>query len=432
MRMAKKIAVGVTLLGIASLIVYLTTQYWLPGYRTDTPPKMSAATQPDIKEDQQRKVWVCPMHPEIMQDHPGACPICGMDLVHQKSSAGHDHGIHVDTASIQKLGVRLVAIKRMSIGQEIHTYGNVAIDGHATYNAHSKLDGWIKKSYIDSVGQQIKKGQVIYEIYSPDLIAEQKEYLRYLVRREQSLKTIETTAPSVENPYVAELLQELHRERAKLLYKDIGMDFVRQLEDSKQPIEVVKILASQGGVVTQINAREGSFVTPTPTLFSWTDVSRVWVNVFLYPDQAARVKSGDAVTIRSPDGHEVRANLSFLSPLAENGKINARAEIDNAGTHFHPGGFVDVIIHTSPRKVLALPRSSVIHTGEGELTILSRGDGHFLPVHIETGIESGDWVEVVDGLLEGAEVAVSGQFLLDAAASMHDATQRMQESHRHQ
>ena len=126
MRMAKKIAVGVTLLGIASLIVYLTTQYWLPGYRTDTPPKMSAATQPEIKTAGQGQVWICPMHPEIMQDHPGACPICGMDLVHPKGLVGHDHGIHVDTASIQKLGVRLVAIKRMSLGQEIRTYGNVA------------------------------------------------------------------------------------------------------------------------------------------------------------------------------------------------------------------------------------------------------------------------------------------------------------------
>lgn len=436
--MAKKIAAGIVLLGIAILAWYLISQRISISWRHTeiATPGIKTLSLSDIGKIGQEKIWICPMHPEIMQSHPGTCPICGMDLVQSKDSAAHnhnhDHGIHIDTASIQKLGVRLESVKKTSLSQEIRTYGNVIVDGDTLYNVHPKVDGWIKKLNINSVGQQIRKGQIIYEIYSPDLIAQQKEYLRFVVRRDQTLKTIGDISPLVENPYVMDLLQELSRERTKFLYKDIGIESVRQIEDSKQPIEVVKILSGQAGVVTQINAREGSFVTPSATLFTLADVSKVWVDIMLYSDQAGRVKKGDAVTIKSPDGQEIKAKLDFVNPLAENNKINARVTLNNTNLHLRPGSFVDVIIHAQPHEALVLPRSSVIHTGQGDLVILSRGEGHFLPVNIETGIESGDWIEVVDGLLEGAEVAVNGQFLLDAASSLHDAAQRMQETHKHQ
>lgn len=436
--MAKKIAAGIVLLGIVILTWYLINQRISISWRhtqtaTQTAtPDIKTLSLSEIGKAVQEKIWICPMHPEIMQNHPGTCPICGMDLVQSKGSATHDHGIHIDTASIQKLGVRLASVKKAPLSEEIRTYGNVIVDGDTLYNVHTKVDGWIKKLNINSVGQQIRKGQIIYEIYSPDLIAQQKEYLRFVVRRDQTLKTIGDISPLVENPYVMDLLQELSRERTKFLHKDIGIESVQQIEDSKQPIEVVKILAGQAGVVTQINAREGNFVTPSATLFTLADVSRVWVDITLYPDQIGRVKNGDAVTIKSPDGQEIKTKLDFVNPLAENNKINARVTLHNTNLRLRPGSFVDVIIHAQPHEALVLPRSSVIHTGQGDLVILFRGEGHFLPVNIETGIESGDWIEVVDGLLEGAEVAVNGQFLLDAAASLHDAAQRMQESHKHQ
>lgn len=437
--MAKKITAGIALLGIVILIWYFIGQrISISGLSTETATKIATPgiktlSLSDIGKARQEKFWICPMHPEIMQNHPGNCPICGMDLVQSKDSAAHnhDHGIHVDTATIQKLGVRLENIKSAPLSQEIRTYGNVIVDGNTLYNVHTKVDGWIKKLNINSVGQRIHKGQVIYEIYSPDLIAQQKEYLRFIVRRDQTLKTIGDISPLVENPYVMDLLQELSRERTKFLYKDIGIESIQQMESSKQPIEVVKILAGQEGVVTQINAREGNFATPSATLFTLADVSKVWVDITLYPDQAGRVKNGDAVTIKTPDGQEIKAKLDFVNPLAENNKINARVTLKNTNLRLRPGSFVDVTIHAQPHEALVLPRSSVIHTGQGDVVILSRGEGHFLPVNIETGIESGDWIEIVDGLLEGAEVAVNGQFLLDAASSLHDAAQRMQESQKH-
>ncbi len=435
--MTKIKAAIIALLGVIILVSYfsyphisiswLDTQTASPGIAATSGTKTPSL--PSINPAGQGKVWVCPMHPEIMQDHPGTCPICGMELVESGNPAAHDHSIHVDSASIQKLGVRLASVRRSPISQEIRTYGNVTVDEGTLYNIHSKFDGWIKKSHIHSVGQRIEKGQVIYEIYSPELIMQQKEYLKFVERRNQILKTMGDITLQ-ENEYVMDLLMELSKERTKFLYEDIGVETVRQLEDSRQAIEVVKILSAQSGVVTQINAREGSFATPSATLYTLADVAKVWVAVTLYPDQAGQINSGDDVTITSSDGQTIKTKLEFLNPIAENNKISARVAIDNSKLRLHPGSFVDVTIHAQPHEALVVPRSAVLRTGQGDMVILSRGDGHFLPVYVETGIENGEWIAITDGIQPGAEVAVNGQFLLDSAASMSAAVERMQSHER--
>lgn len=425
--MTKIKAAGIALLGVIILTPYFSYQHisisWLAAHAAL--PDTKTSSLPSINLSGQENIWVCPMHPEIMQDHPGICPICGMDLVESKNSAvTHGHGIHVDSASIQKLGVRLASVTRSPISQDIRAYGNVTVDESTLYNVHSKFDGWIKKSYIHSIGQHIKKGQVIYEIYSPELIMQQKEFLRFMERRNQILKTIGDVRVQ-ENEYVMNLLVELSKERTKFLHEDIDIETVQKIEDSKMPLDVVKIIAAQSGVVTQINARAGSFATPTATLFTLADVSRVWVSVTLFPDQAEQVKDGDGITVTSTDHQTVKAKLDFLSLVADNNKVSARVAIDNSQLHLRPGSFADVTIHAQPREALVVPRSAVLRSGQGDVVILSRGDGHFLPVFVETGIESGDLIEITGGIQPGAEVAVNGQFLLDAASSMNAAIERM-------
>lgn len=423
--MSRYKAAGIVLLGVL-LAAYFIYPHLVISWSNAkiTAPGVSTAADSSlgIAPSGQTKVWVCPMHPEILQDHPGTCPICGMELVESKKHANHEHGIQVDSASLQKLGVRLAVVRKFPISLDVEAFGNVTLDEGTLYSVHSKFDGWIKKSYIHSIGQRIEKGQVIYEIYSPELVMQQKAYLTFLVRRNQILQSV-GDARMEENEYVMDLLQDLARERTKFLHEDVSLETVKTLEDSKQPIDVVKIVAEESGVVTQINAREGSFATPAATLFSLGDVSRVWVTATLYPDQAASVKVGDEITISTSDGQRINGRLDFLSPLADSNKVSARASVVNS--HLRPGSFVDVTIHTQPREALVLPRSAVIRTGRGDMVVLSRGEGHYLPVYIDTGIETQDSIEITDGLLAGAEVVVNGQFLIDSAASMSAAAQRM-------
>jgi Cu(I)/Ag(I) efflux system membrane fusion protein len=436
--MTKLKAAGIVLLSVIILASYFIYPHisisWLDANTAS--PKVAAfsetklASLPSINPAGQGKVWVCPMHPEIMQDHPGTCPICGMDLVESKSHTAHDHSIHIDSATIQKLGVRLARVKRSAIAGEVRTYGNVTADEHTLYNIHSFFDGVIRKSYIHSVGQNIHKGQVVYEIYSPELIMQQNDYLKFVSRRNQILQTITGDSLIFENEYVMDLLEELSRERTKFLYEDIGIETVQQLEDHKRVIEVVPILAAESGVVTQINAREGDNVMPAATLFALANVNRVWVTATLYPDQDNQVESGDEVTISSPGKQSIKTRLAFLSPFADSNKVSARMEIDNSQFHLRPGSFVDVTIHAQPREALVVPSSAVLRSGQGDVVMLHRGEGRFLPVYVETGIESGDLIEITDGIQSGAEVAVNGQFLLDSASSMNAAVERMQ-SHEH-
>lgn len=417
----KQVAVSVTLI----VAVVLVSFFFIRSPISHGNEAKQVSALPQINNAGPQKYWVCPMHPEISQDHPGTCPICGMKLVEAGTAETHVHGIQVDNATEQRMGVRLARIKQEVIGQAVQTYGNVAIAESKTFAVHPKYEGWIKKLYVHSVGEPVKAGQVLYEIYSPDLIVRQRSYLSSIERRKQLLQTIQTTSDT-ENDYVMEMAMDAANDRLKLNQEEgVSVENIKTIEEKKLASEVVQIISERSGVVSQINVKEGSYVMSANPILVLADVSSVWIDVVLYPDQVSQVKRGDAVTIRDANGLEIHSRLSFINPLASGNKVIARVELDNARNHLRTGTFADVTIQIHPHKALVLPRSAVIYTGDGNMVMLSRGAGHFLPVPVTTGVESGDEIEIVDGLQENAEVAVNGQFLLDSASSLSAASERM-------
>jgi Cu(I)/Ag(I) efflux system membrane fusion protein len=223
-----------------------------------------------------------------------------------------------------------------------------------------------------------------------------------------------------------DLAMDAAKDRSKLHVEEgVSVETIQQMEDTKQAPDVSKIVAGSSGVVTQLNVREGTFVPAATTLLTLADTAKAWIDIPLYPDQAALVSVGDPVIIRAPNGETIDAKLDFISPLADNNKVRGRAYIDNTRFHLRPGAFADMTIKARPHQALALPRSAVLHTAQGDTAMLCLGEGHFVPVPVETGVEDGERVEIVSGLKEGAEVAVNGQFLLDAASSMNAAAERM-------
>ncbi len=417
----KKIAASIIVMTVILLVYVFTARpTFLFGHDITRSASLSST-----KNSASDKHWVCPMHPEISQDHPGTCPICGMKLVESGVHEGHEHGVHVDNATVQRLGVRLARVKQAIIGQEISTYGNVDVAENKTYAVHPKYEGWIKKLHVHAIGERVKAGQVLYEIYSPELVTRERTYLSSIERRKQLLQTLQTS-PDTENDYVMELTMDAAKDRARLHQEEgVSVANIRRIEESKQAGDVVQIVAERSGVVSQINAKEGSFVAQANPILVLSDIASVWVDVTLYPDQVAQVRNGDTLTVKDAAGHEIRSRLSLINPIASNNKVTARAEIDNSQHDLRPGTYVDVSIQIHPHRALVLPRTAVMYTGQGNTVMLSRGEGHFLPVHVETGVESGDEIEILDGLQEGAEVAVNGQFLLDSAAAMGATAERM-------
>lgn len=380
-----------------------------------------------------KKLWVCPMHPEILRDHPSTCPICGMDLV--AADSGHEHdssGVQVDTASQQRIGVRLASVERQTLSREVQTYGNVAIDETSMFNISPKVEGWVRKLHVNAVGQRVRAGQILYETYSPDLVQRQRDYIDIFTRKDQLTKG-QKEIPTYNVQMLAALEKERILSRAKLLNTDVSEKMLAEIEKTRLPVDIVPVYAPKSSFVTQIGAREGSYIAPMTNVLSFADASSVWIDIVLYPDQLAWVKEGDEATVQPSrsDQPRVKGRLKFVSPTVDSATrtVRARFTVSNAHQLFRPGEFVDVLISASPRQALALPRSAVMRTGRGNRVMLAGGDGHFTPVSVETGVESGNLVEITDGLQEGMQVAVNGQFLLDAAASLNDAAQRMQGDH---
>lgn len=389
----------------------------------DHPPEVSPAASAT-------RLWVCPMHPHIVQDHTGSCPICGMDLVAaDEGNRPVDAGIRVDTATTQKMGVRLARVQEQPLRLEIRTVGETRADQTAVLNIAPKTDGWINKSNISYVGQRVTKGDVLYELYSPDLIQRQREYIELLARRDQLLQSM-TNVAGQNAQVLASLARERIRLREKFLYADVSRPILDRIETTRRTVDAIPVHAPQSGYVSRINVRNGDYISPATTLFSIADPTRLWVDIPLYPDQLAWVKAGDGVQIKAQTGagRTLRGTLEFVSPETDpaNQTRLARVSLDNRNESLSPGVFVDVVIVTAPRTVLALPRSAILHTGRGDRVMLSRGDGHFLPTPVVTGLAADELIEISDGLLEGAEVAANGQFLLEAASSLNDTLQRMQ------
>ena len=387
-----------------------------------------------------KKLWVCPMHPEVIQDQPGVCPICGMDLVEmdQPGAHQHDHSIFLETATQQRLGVRLAAARIQTLSRDIHAYGNVAADESLVFNLSAKVEGVIRKLHINSVGQQVAAGQVLYEMYSPELLKSQEEYIDLLEEKDILFAPMEDEDAHVsgkstmtEDDMMAVKMNAEKRVLARdsLLYADAGNELIAELNSTYKSREVVEIRAPQSGYVTKIEIHEGSTVKPMDSLFSFVNLSNVWIDVPLYPDQLVWVKEGDGVTIRLPQPgmREIKTRLKLIAPMVDSTTrtVLARLSVSNPENRLPIGSFLDVIIHAKPHKALVVPRSAVIRTGKGDFVILAEGSGHFTPVEVETGIETADFIEITAGLQADDQVAVNGQFLLDAAASMSDAAQRL-------
>jgi Cu(I)/Ag(I) efflux system membrane fusion protein len=193
---------------------------------------------------------------------------------------------------------------------------------------------------------------------------------------------------------------------------------------------VVTIQSPVSGFASQVNARAGDYVSPLTTLLSVATTASVWVNIEIYPDQSAWVAEGDTVLVRiaTPRLRSVRGTLRFASPVATGAARTrtARLTLDNTELGLTPGTLVEAVIVSAPRSALVVPRSAILHSGRGDTVMLSRGDGHFTPTSVETGLETGELVEITRGLQAGDQVAVNGQFLLDAAASMNATRRRLQ------
>lgn len=364
------------------------------------------------------------MHPQIVQDEPGTCPICGMDL-QPVSVEGQETGtITIDPVTVQNIGVRMAPVVVEPLARTIRTTGHFMMDEQGERTVSLKVGGWVEVLHADYEGRMITKGEPLLELYSPELVATQEEYLLAL----RNVQRLEGGAGT------EDARRLLVAARRRLEYWDLTEAQIEELEGTGQPRRTVTFFAPTGGELMRKRVREGEHVEAGQSLMDISDVSEVWLIVDVYEQDLPWVEVGTPARIHlaSEPGASYQGEVSYLYHMLDTRTRSARARIELPGGHhtlLKPGAYATVYLEgTSTAPAPVVPSEALIRTGDQELIVLALGDGRFRPVPVTAGRETGGRTQILDGLSGDERVVTSAQFLIDSEAKLSNAIDAMTES----
>jgi Cu(I)/Ag(I) efflux system membrane fusion protein len=396
------------------------------GTTSDAAPAVPSTTTPQKPGDMDpatgKKVlyWQDPMAPGQKFDKPGKSPFMDMQLVPVYADGGGDDGaVAISPRVQQNLGVRIAEVRSGSLASTVEAVGSVAYNERDVAVVQARSNGFLERLYVRAPLDPVRKGQPLAELYVPDWVAAQEEYL--------SAKRI-SAHPDAKG--FADLAAAA-AQRMRL----VGMsdEQIRAVEASGKVQPRLTITAPIGGVLGEIAAREGMTVMAGAPLFRINGLSSIWVNAELPERQAALVRPGNPVRARAPalPGMSFQGKVSAILPEVNPATrtLKARVELANPGARLVPGMFATIEFAPAARRdMLLVPSEAVIQTGKRSVVIVAQGDGKFAPVDVEIGLDSDGQTEIRKGLTLGQKIVVSGQFLVDSEASLKGTTTRMGEA----
>lgn len=369
--------------------------------------------------------YTCPMHPEIIRDAPGSCPICGMDLVpmerkeHElmESTVPGRATVSIDSEQRRRLGLRLGAVETRNLTREVRTSAKIVVDETRQARVTTKVEGWVDQLFVATTGQEVKKGQPLLTIYSPDLVSAQEEYLSALSTHTQ-LATGGTEARQGGDRLVAAA-------RRRLELWDISDEQISRLEKSQRVEKYLTLYAPVGGWVIERMVLPGQKVMSSDPMLVIADLTQVWADADIYQSDLPHVRIGMSVDLTLPalPGKTIRGRVSFVTPTLdpETRTMRARLEVDNRELLLKPEMYATARLEDEIGPRLAIPTSAVIFTGSQTLAF-RRGEGEQLvAAEIRLGERSGDYYEILSGLNEGDSVVTSANFLIDSESSLEAA-----------
>ena len=414
-------------------------------------------------EAQAETLYVSPMHPWIVSDEPGQCPICGMDLVPMRDGpgAGESSGertiaywrapmnpaeiydrpgksamgmdlvpvyedelvggvdIFIDPVTQQNMGIRTAEVVQQSLARTIRTYGHVTYDETSTVQVSPKSSGWIEKLHVDFTGKSVTKGEPLFEIYAPELVTAQEEYLVAF----QSARRLDEDGRT----------GLLASARRRLQYFDVADSEIEALEATGQVRKTLVIRSPASGVVIEKTAEKGGHIKAGTTVYRIADLTRVWVEAHIFEYELPWIREGQAAEMTIPYWPgDVRAGrvtyvYPYLRPQTRDARI--RLEFDNADLRLKPDMYADIHIKThADGQGLLIPSESVLRSGERNVVFVVKGGGKFTPREVTLGLSAdGGMVQTLAGLAPGDVVVKSGQFLLDSESKLQEAVQKMME-----
>jgi membrane fusion protein, copper/silver efflux system len=388
-----------------------------------SPDKKADDVHDHSKEEASTSKYTCPMHPNVVQDAPGKCPVCGMDLVPvTKSTSAASDDLMLSDSQIKLANITTQKVSMEPIGQTVVVNGRLAENEDETEAISARAAGRIEKLYVKETGSSITKGAPLYQLYSENLLTLQREYL---LAKDQF-----ESLGSSEKRYKA----FLDAATRKLLLFGLTEGQIAKLGQNKKIENSITFLSPTSGVVSEISVAEGQYVSEGSTLMKIENVSMLWLEAELYPSETSLVKVGDKISARI-SGYEntpVEATITFLSPeYRSNSQIVVmRASAPNPALKYKPGMHAQVFFTHSAKKSLAVPVDAVIRDGRGTHVYVQRGHNTFRPQMVKTGLEDFDKVEITEGINEGDTVAVTGAYLLYSEIILKKGTDPMA-GHKH-
>lgn len=398
------------------------------GYFTYT--KLIHPTIPPLADgaDSDVEYYHCGMHPQITSDKPGNCPICGMTLTPvYKDNAKNTKGIiSIDPAMVQNIGVKTEVVTKRKLTHTIRTTGIVDYDETKQTYITTKFSGYIEKLYVDYTGKPIEKGQPLFEIYSPELVAAQQEYLQAIAYK----KTMNQSAASGAD----ELVQSSKR---KLSLWDISPQQINQLEQTGEVKKTLTIYSPFSGTVIEKNIFDGMQAQAGMNLLKLADISTMWVYADVYENELSWVKIGESVDLKLPyspllgrgaGGEALQGKVSYIPSFVDvqSRTAKVRIEFSNANSVLKKDMYVTVNIKPMvSTNAIAVPEQSVIHSGKRDIVVMSLGEGKFMSMEVKLGALSDGYYEVKEGLNEGDTIVTSSQFLIDSESNLKAGTSSM-------
>ena len=364
----------------------------------------------------ERKIihWVAPMDPLYISDSPGKSPM-GMDLVpvyEDAAPAGSSNVVVIDPSVVQNMGVRLSTAKIGPIFRHVRTLGEIEVAEDEVSVVNLRYSGWIERIRVDETGAEVKKGQTLFEIYSPEVVAAQDELLL-------ALRTEGPDGPRV------------RATKNRLRNWDVPSSVVDAAIKTGESRRTIPVIAPRAGFVLHKAVVEGARINAGQDLYRIGNLQSIWVRTEVYEHDAAWVRKGQKawMELAFAAGRQIVGEVSYVYPTlnTKSRTLTVRLEFPNPGLELKPGMFATVLIETRRKDdALIVPTEAIIHSGERQLVFVSKAIGRYEPRDIDTGVV-GDrhLTEVISGLTAGDQIVVSGQFLLDSESQLQEAINKL-------
>lgn len=379
------------------------------GYFTNELFEDTSTNESVSSQSQEKKplYWVAPMDPSFKSDKPGKSPM-GMDLVPVYEKKG-DTGIKISRVEAHNLAIRTALVTKGEFSGELNTVGYVGYDEDEVVHIHTRVKGWIEKLQIKAIGDEVKKGDLLFQLYSPELVNASKEYLISIKSGQKSL---------------------INAARDRLIYLGLNKNQVSELRRTQKVSDRISIYAPMAGVIGKINIGEGAFVGPSKEIMSISNLDQIWINADIFQRDASLVKKGQTaeIKVQGYPGRVWEGTIDYVYPVLNprSRTLRVRFVVDNEDSALKPNMFAEINVSgETTQESIQIPRAALIR-GPINRVVVKTDHEHYLVKAVRPGRESSQYVQILSGLKGDEEVVVSSQFLIDSESNLDEALKRLQ------